>query len=128
MRAAEACVAARIRRSSEADLVPRPRVRVERLQAVAHHGRPGARYVELVPGAAVEIGLREVVADRDPQLLVRKVEGRRAAPPRLLVEPARDQAPSLAVAGHVEVAPAVALPRVELLVDVREHGDARLRV
>ena len=59
---AEVLVAARVRRPAEADFVPRPRVRVERLRDVAHHDSERARDVERGPHPAV--GLRAGVLFR----------------------------------------------------------------
>src|SRR5581483_4185728 len=123
MRAAEARVAARIGRPAEPDLVPGPRVRVEGLDDVAHHDRPGAADAERVPGAAVELGFREVAADRLPQLRVGVGERVGAATLGLLVEPARDAAPELAVRRQVVVLIAVEPARVELVVDGGENRD-----
>src|SRR5207249_1174554 len=61
--AAEGGVAPRVRRTAEADLVPRPRVCVEGLDDVAHHDRPRAGDVDRAPDAAVQLALREAVHD-----------------------------------------------------------------
>src|SRR6185312_281948 len=55
MRRPERAVSARVGGAAEADLVPRPGMRVERLRDVAHHDLPGARDVDRVPDAPVEL-------------------------------------------------------------------------
>src|SRR5438552_133046 len=54
---AERGVAARIRRAAEADLVPRPRMRVERLADVLRRHLERTLDVQLVPRAAAEVAL-----------------------------------------------------------------------
>src|SRR5438270_10314482 len=128
MRAPEAGIAARVGRAAEADLVPRPRVRVERLAGVPYDERPRAADVEPAPDAAVESRLGEAVADVDTRLDPGLGEGRRAERARLVVEAPDDAPPDLAIVGQVEEPVAVELAIVQLLVDVRRDGDPRLRV
>src|SRR3954447_12053290 len=51
----QAHVAARIGGTAEADLVPRPRMRVERRERAARDDRPGARDVDALPGAVRQL-------------------------------------------------------------------------
>src|SRR5215213_9938931 len=104
---AEAAVAARVRRAAEANLVPCPRVRVERAERVAQQHRPGALDVELLPGAAVELASFEGVADRPSGRLAGRREGRGATGPRCLVEAAGREPPGVAVVRHVRVSVAL---------------------
>src|SRR4051794_14709852 len=126
MRAAEAGVAARIRWAAEADLVPRPRMRVEARARLAADERERARHVERRPDASVELPVGEAVHELVLLSIPEQCERRGAELLRLLVEPARDALPRFAVVGHVEIAVAVELSLVELLVDEREHRDLRL--
>src|SRR5581483_577609 len=64
--AAQAHESARVGRTSETDLIPRPWVGVERGEHHAHHHRPGTSDVELVPGAADQPALGELSHDRLP--------------------------------------------------------------
>src|SRR5579875_3070212 len=53
-------------RPTETDLVPCPRMAVERRQRHAHHHRPGPLDVELFPAAAAELSVGEPPEDRFP--------------------------------------------------------------
>ena len=86
---ADAGVAARVRRAAEADLVPRPRVRVERAQDRARHDLPGARRRQLVPHLAVQLSIRERVDDPllDLERRIHEVDGSVLARRRVEPEP-----------------------------------------
>src|SRR6185312_735593 len=93
---AEAGVAARVGGAAEADLVPRPGVRIEHGQGIAGDDAPGAGDVELVPDAALELGRRERVDDPPAGVGVDLGEHPGAAAGGL-VQAARDELPGLAV-------------------------------
>jgi hypothetical protein len=99
-------------------------VRVERLHDVPHDDAERASDVQLAPRAVAELRFRETVHDPDTHLLGCLSE----AAACLLVEPARDDAPHLSVSRQIVVLPAVSDAARELLVDVRQNGDARLPV
>src|SRR5919204_6940981 len=103
VRAAEAGVAARVGRTAEADLVPRPRMAVEGLACVAEERLPRAAHVEPVPRVAVQLPVRKAVAELDLLQQGQVRERPLALPARLDVEPPRDEPPRLAVVRHVEV-------------------------
>src|SRR3954452_11281650 len=103
-------MAARIGRAAEADLVPRPRVAVERGEDVAVDDLPGEGLVHRVPRLAAQARLRKAI---DELLLLLQRLAREAG----TVEACCDRAPQLVVVGQDEVAIAVARPLRQLLVD-----------
>src|SRR4051812_4060248 len=125
---AERRVATGIGGTAEADLVPRPGMRVERLADVAHDGRERSRDIEARPHAAGELRLRKTVAHRVAMVLTELVEGLEAERTRLVVQSPRDAPPRLLIRRHVEELVAVAAVLVELLVDEREHRGAGVGV
>ena len=76
--------------------------------------RPRARDVELAHAPPYSSASREAATISILQAVVGERRSRPRRAPRLLVEPARDEPPRLAVVGHVEVAVAVAPPACEL--------------
>ena len=125
---AERGVAARVGRPAKPDFVPSPRVLVEGLERAAHHHAPRARHVQLVPGPTLELPGGEALAEVVAIVEGRLAERRMAELHRGLVEPAGHDPPDVAVVGHVLVLEPVELALVELLVDQRQHGDARVAV
>jgi len=125
---ADVLVAARVRGAAEADLVPRPRVGVERGGRVAGPQTPDVvrrPTVELsAPGGAVE----DVLDHRG-----RGRRGELGEPPPVSgagvgVEVGEGVPPRLAVLGHVLVAPPVGLAGGQAGVDEGHHRDPGLAV
>ena len=125
----QAHVAARVGGAAEADLVPRPRVRVERRRG-RRASRPSTRSRRAAgptrrPRArrrrrrATICALHRLVGER---------EALGAARRRGLVEALGDEPPGLAVVGHVDVLEAVEPPVVQLGVDEAHDRDPRLGV
>src|SRR5205085_6428552 len=106
---AEAGIAAGIRRTAETDLVPGPRVRVERAQDRAHQHAPCPFGIEVVPPLAPQLTPVEGVDDLVLDLVGGAREIGTTVLPRHRVEALRRPSPGLAIVGHPCEAEAVEL-------------------
>ena len=123
---ADVLVPARVRRPAEADLVPRPGVRVEGRAGIAGPQAPHVTRRQPVPVRAVA---RPVLHGLDQRGLFRAGQRRQApAVPvgRVGVEEGQCLPPRLPVGGHVGVVPAVRAALGQPLVDHGQHGHPRL--
>ena len=115
-------------RTAEADLVPRPRVGVERGQRRPHHHRPCPGDVELIPRPADQPAPGELRHDRFALGLGGAGEAGLVATGGGVVQSGQHQPPGVPVIGHVGVLVAIQAAVSELGVDHLGDRDPGLAV